>query len=155
MLLGDSGATQRYIKTVRGRGVRFEADVREQPGEREKGVADAAAKASIASNALPSLLMVPFRALSAPSEAARWVDGSSRSPAMAVAVNADANMAVTTTRPARVRGRWIMCFSLPFGGEMNSRRPCEPAAGTSRVKPAEGRAAARASDDPARRAALS
>ncbi len=55
--LGDSGEEQRLIKTVRGRGYAFEAEVRAE-GE----AARAAEAAAMAAYRAPSLLMLPLRA---------------------------------------------------------------------------------------------
>lgn len=75
--VGDSGVTQRYIKTVRGRGFRFAADV-----EHDDVRADSDAKAQTADAARrggsgPSLLVVPFRTLSDSPDTARLAEGVS------------------------------------------------------------------------------
>lgn len=56
--LGDSGETQRYIKTVRGRGFRFDAQVREIGGAPSDAKHDARPEVST-----PALLIQPFRVL--------------------------------------------------------------------------------------------
>ena len=62
--LGDSGDTQRYIKTVRGRGFRFAADVESDCVRAEPDPETRAAGAARRGGAGPSLLVVPFRTLS-------------------------------------------------------------------------------------------
>jgi len=73
--LGDSGAEQRYIKTVRGRGFRFDADVGHDyvraDSDAQTQAVDAARRVGLG----PSLLVVPFRALSGGADAARLADG--------------------------------------------------------------------------------
>ena len=73
--LGDSGDAQRYIETVRGRGFRFTADV-----ERDNARADSVTPTAGAAQGLgagPSLLVVPFRAISDDADTARLADGLS------------------------------------------------------------------------------
>lgn len=74
--VGDSGVKQRYIKTVRGRGFRFDAEVEHADGG---GPAAETANAAAAQRGRsgPSLLMVPFRTLSDGRDAARLADGVS------------------------------------------------------------------------------
>lgn len=63
--LGDSGATQTYLQTVRGRGFRFACDVTqgEEPGRGEARTG--AAPAPVTDGDMdPSLLVLPFRPLS-------------------------------------------------------------------------------------------
>ena len=60
--LGDSGDSQRYIATVRGRGFRFTAEV-EHDDERPDPLTHALDRTQRA-GAGPSLLVVPFRSLS-------------------------------------------------------------------------------------------
>jgi len=75
--VGDSGAAQRYIKTVRGRGFRFSADVEHDDvradSDSEARTADAARRGGSG----PSLLVVPFRTLSDGPDTARLADGVS------------------------------------------------------------------------------
>ena len=75
--LGDSGDTQRYITTVRGRGFRFAADVESDcvraESESKKPPADAVRRSSVG----PALLVVPFRTLSSDPDAVRLADGVS------------------------------------------------------------------------------
>ncbi len=75
--LGDSGDTQRYITTVRGRGFRFAADVesdcvRAEP-DSKKSPADAVRRGGYG----PALLVVPFRTLSTDADTARLAEGVS------------------------------------------------------------------------------
>ncbi len=75
--LGDSGVTQRYIKTVRGRGFQFAADV-EQDDARADSVSETrTANAARRGGTGPSLLVVPFRTLSDGPDTARLADGVS------------------------------------------------------------------------------
>lgn len=70
--LGDDGAAQRFIRTVRGRGYRFVADVAGQPAEPARplsqggnGVATDGASA-MGDGSRPRLAILPFRRLGAP-----------------------------------------------------------------------------------------
>ena len=74
--LGDTGAAQRYIKTVRGRGFQFPADVQHDDA-RAPGPAPPAAVAARRGGSGPSLLMVPFRTLSEGPDTALLADGVS------------------------------------------------------------------------------
>jgi DNA-binding winged helix-turn-helix (wHTH) protein/tetratricopeptide (TPR) repeat protein len=74
--LGDTGAAQRYIKTVRGRGFQFAADVQHDDA-RAPGPAPPAAVAARRGGSGPSLLMVPFRTLSEGPDTALLADGVS------------------------------------------------------------------------------
>ncbi len=73
--LGDSGVEQRYIKTVRGRGFRFDADVGHDDVRADSDAQTQAADAARRVGFGPSLLVVPFRALSGGADAARLADG--------------------------------------------------------------------------------
>ena len=75
--LGDSGVTQRYIKTVRGRGFRFAADVEHDDVRADSGSETQAAGAARRGGSGPSLLVVPFRTLSDGPDAARLAEGVS------------------------------------------------------------------------------
>ncbi|SDM29337.1 Tetratricopeptide repeat-containing protein [Modicisalibacter muralis] len=73
--LGDSGATQTYLQTVRGRGFRFACDITqdEEPGHgkvRTRAVPVSAADGDMD----PSLLVLPFRPLSESSDITRFAD---------------------------------------------------------------------------------
>jgi DNA-binding winged helix-turn-helix (wHTH) protein/tetratricopeptide (TPR) repeat protein len=73
--LGDSGNSQRYIETVRARGFRFAADV-----EHDSVRTDSVTPTPVAAQGVsagPSLLVVPFRAISDDAETARLADGLS------------------------------------------------------------------------------
>jgi len=73
--VGDSGVTQRYIKTVRGRGFQFAADVEQDDGGADSGSETKTADAARRGGSGPSLLVVPFRPLSDGPAAARLADG--------------------------------------------------------------------------------
>ena len=75
--IGDSGVTQRYIKTVRGRGFRFAADVEHADARAESGPETRTADAARRGSSGPSLLLVPFRTLSDGPDTARLADGVS------------------------------------------------------------------------------
>ncbi len=62
-LLGDTGNTQRFIKTLRGRGYCFDADVRVDDNLLTEPPAPAAARRGDAA-ATPALLVMPLRAVS-------------------------------------------------------------------------------------------
>jgi DNA-binding winged helix-turn-helix (wHTH) protein/tetratricopeptide (TPR) repeat protein len=74
-VLGDSGNTQHYIKTVRGRGFRFSTHV-EHNNDRSGSVTPTLDRAQ-AVGAGPSLLVVPFRSISDDADTARLADGLS------------------------------------------------------------------------------
>lgn len=71
--LDDSGDSQRFIETVRGRGFRFATDVEavDAPPDSESTVAGRRG------HLCPALLVLPFRTLSDDPETARLVDGLS------------------------------------------------------------------------------
>jgi DNA-binding winged helix-turn-helix (wHTH) protein/tetratricopeptide (TPR) repeat protein len=71
--LGDSGATQTYLQTVRGRGFRFSGDV-SHGGQSGDGEAPVGAAPAIDRNGDPSLLVLPFRPLSESQEITRLAD---------------------------------------------------------------------------------
>ncbi|MDH4151918.1 MAG: winged helix-turn-helix domain-containing protein [Betaproteobacteria bacterium] len=75
-LLGDSGQSQHYILTVRGRGFRFAADV---AAADDRAAADSKkpAAASAHRSFVPALLVLPFRTLSDDSDATGLADGVS------------------------------------------------------------------------------
>ena len=73
--LGDTGAAQRYIRTVRGRGFQFAADVRED--DASPGTAPQAAVAARRGGSGPSLLVVPFRTSPDRPDTARLAEGVS------------------------------------------------------------------------------
>ena len=75
--LGDTGAAQRYIKTVRGRGFRFAADVQHDDTRADPGRSPQAAVTARRGGTGPSLLVVPFRTLSGGPDTARLADGVS------------------------------------------------------------------------------
>lgn len=75
--VGDSGVAQRYIKTVRGRGFRFDADVEHADVRAGSGSETQNVDAARHRGSGPSLLLVPFRALSDGPDAARLADGVS------------------------------------------------------------------------------
>lgn len=75
--VGDSGVRQRYIKTVRGRGFRFDADVEHADVRAATGEETQDADAARRTGSGPSLLMVPLRTLSEGPDAARLADGVS------------------------------------------------------------------------------
>jgi len=73
--LGDSGDTQHYIETVRGRGFRFAAEVEYGDG-RADSVKPTLNRAQGAGTE-PSLLVVPFRSISDDADTARLAEGLS------------------------------------------------------------------------------
>jgi DNA-binding winged helix-turn-helix (wHTH) protein/tetratricopeptide (TPR) repeat protein len=75
--LGDSGDTQRYITTVRGRGFRFAADVAYADVRADPGSKTQTADAASSGRSGPSLLIVPFRTLSEGPDTALLADGVS------------------------------------------------------------------------------
>jgi len=75
--VGDSGVTQRYIKTVRGRGFRFAADVEHTDARVDSGGETQTADAARPGSSGPSLLLVPFRTLSDGLDATRLAEGVS------------------------------------------------------------------------------
>ncbi len=74
--LGDSGDSQRYITTVRGRGFRFTADVAHDNSETNSSThtLDRSQRTGVG----PSLLVVPFRSLSDDADTALLADSLSR-----------------------------------------------------------------------------
>ena len=74
--LGDSGDSQRYITTVRGRGFRFTADVAHDSSETNSSThtLDRSQRTGVG----PSLLVVPFRSLSDDADTALLADSLSR-----------------------------------------------------------------------------
>ena len=68
--IGDTGETQHFIKTLRGKGLRFVGDVQEQ--------AEAAETTATARSALsdqPSIAVLPFQNMSGDSEQGYFADG--------------------------------------------------------------------------------
>lgn len=72
--LGDNGATQNYIETVRGRGFRFAKPVSERvpPDHIATATSD---RLATASNTGPSLLILPFRSVSDNPDTLRIAEG--------------------------------------------------------------------------------
>lgn len=66
--LGDNGATQRYIQTVRGRGFRFGADVAQDSNAPDPATRGSTIGTSHDYHDDPSLLVLPFRPLSSEQE---------------------------------------------------------------------------------------
>ena len=64
-ILGDSGNTQTYIKTVRGRGFRFTADVTRIEATQESKQQTVPPQSQNRAAMTPTLMILPFRALSA------------------------------------------------------------------------------------------
>ena len=94
--IGDSGAAQRLIRTLRGRGFRFIAEVREQQERQAESVTPEVAQ--------PRLDAAATSALELPGEARdRIVPAASRRASIAVMPFADRSVA------ARVHGRRCRC----------------------------------------------
>ncbi|HSS62863.1 MAG TPA: winged helix-turn-helix domain-containing protein [Gammaproteobacteria bacterium] len=75
--LGDSGDTQRYIETVRGRGFRFVANVEFDGVNADPDSKTRSADSARRGGTGPSLLVLPFRSLSDDRNAARLAEGLS------------------------------------------------------------------------------
>jgi len=75
--LGDSGDTQRYIITVRGRGFRFDAEVAADDAVSKQQSPKTPVKASPKAGFAPALLVVPFRTQSDDADTARLADALS------------------------------------------------------------------------------
>lgn len=73
--LGDSGATQRYIQTVRGRGFRFGADVIQDGTTPDPSSSGAVANTTRDYSDDPSLLVLPVRSLSSEQETTQLAGG--------------------------------------------------------------------------------
>jgi DNA-binding winged helix-turn-helix (wHTH) protein/tetratricopeptide (TPR) repeat protein len=76
-VLGDSGDQQRYIQTVRGRGFRFAADVERNALSSESKSGKQVSYTARPRGSEPSLLVLPFRALSADPDVVRLAEGVS------------------------------------------------------------------------------
>lgn len=75
--LGDSGESQRYIKTVRGRGFLFATEVEANAIHPDSEIKRPSVPAEPPGDFLPALLVVPFRALSKDPDTARLAEGLS------------------------------------------------------------------------------
>lgn len=67
--LGDDGRAQRFVRTVHGRGFRFVADVTEAAGSRALTTSEETKRDAPATDARPSIAVLPFRVLG---EAGAW-----------------------------------------------------------------------------------